>query len=128
MYEGDSFFTLTPAGRTGLAALSAALAATVLWMAWRAGRAWGSFVGIVAGLVVFWLFAWVSPQVYYTYYMAIIEGLPLQLVVRAPPGLRDIANLLSFTAKPSLADHSAGVLGWLSLGAGLVAGRRGSRS
>jgi len=115
MYEGDSFFTLTSAGQIGLLLLSITLAATVLIVAWwsTAHRATGWRLTIAA--MLFYLFIWLSPQIYYLYYQLIIDGLPWQIVVKAPPGPVELVELLSFTSRPNLSAHSKGTLGWALL-------------
>jgi len=67
---------------------------------------------VAAAILVFWLFVWLSPQLYYSYYCWIIPGLPWQPVIKVPPGPERLGALLSFQARSSLADHSAGLLGW----------------
>ncbi|MEM7491325.1 MAG: hypothetical protein AAF390_19600 [Pseudomonadota bacterium] len=111
MYEGDSFFTLTGWGQAGLATLSLCLWAATLGLCLRPAMAARS-LRLTRGLVLFWLFVWFSPQVYYLYYQAIIDGLPWQVVVKAPPGPGRLWRLLTFTAEASLSRHSQGVLGW----------------
>ena len=120
MYAEDSFFTLSMAGRIGLVFLSTALTAAVFLLtglALRYARRLPAIkrvlagVGVVTGL--FWVFVWLSPQVYYLYYQVIFDGLPWQIVVGKPPGLGGLIDLLTFTAGETLSDHSKGVLGWV---------------
>lgn len=117
MYAEDSFFTLTPLAQVGLAALSLSLAGlSVLFVRWlRRGR----WIGLLASISVFWVFLWLSPQVYYTYYRAVIPGLPAQLVIRAPPGPGQVLRLMTFQDRVTLSEHSKGVLGWALIAAGL---------
>ncbi|MEO0820358.1 MAG: hypothetical protein AAF074_08025, partial [Pseudomonadota bacterium] len=93
-------------------------------MARRARRA---LLGGLLGLALWWAFLWLSPQVYYTYYRAIIPGLPLQVVIRSPPTPGDALGLLTFTGEDSLSAHGRGVLGWGMLVTGGMAGRRAAR-
>lgn len=81
-FEQDSFFDLTPWGQTGLALISLVMGLGMLWLAWIVGRsvAWALWV-----CVLFWLFLWLSPQVYYTYYLTLFEFLEQQIVVTWPP-------------------------------------------
>ncbi len=72
-------------------------------------------VGLLISIALFILFVWLTPQVYYTYYYLLIEGLPLQWVVKAPPTLSDLGKLLTFTGPSNMSAHSKGVLGWLVL-------------
>lgn len=112
MYEGDSFFTLTPAARAGLAVLSLGLSALTMLLFVRMTRRALWLVRLALAPVFFWIFIWLSPQVYYLYYVTLFDHLPLQNVVQFPPGPLEIAQLLSFAGKFSLSRHSAGLLGW----------------
>lgn len=115
MYEGDSLFTLTVPGQIGLLLLSISLTVGVLALTWllTKRRAIGWRLGIAA--ILFYLFIWISPQIYYQYYLLIIDGLPWQIVVKSPPGPAHLAELLSFTFRPNLSAHSKGALGWALL-------------
>lgn len=112
IYEGDSFHTLTALGQIGLVLLSTALSAALLWIGWRvmAGRPFA--LRIVLALVLFFGFVWLSPQVYYTYYMTLFEGLPWQSVIKSPPGAERLLRLFGFQGPQNMAAHSQGVLGW----------------
>lgn len=112
LYAEDSFFTLSVSGRIGLVILSVLLAALILWLAWR----WSAGKHILAraaiGLGLFIGFEWLSPQIYYAYYLVIFDGLPVQWVIGWPPGPASLVRLLSFTENANLSFHSRGVLGW----------------
>ena len=84
MYAGDSFFTLSPLGQVGLIGLSLCLSGLVLFALHLLcrDRAWTARLAIA--LLGVWAFEWLSPQVYYVYYMALFD-LPLQVVVQTPP-------------------------------------------
>ena len=112
MYEGDSFQTLSLTGRMGLVALSFALAAGTGWLVMRFGRNRARVLRVWLAMMAFWAFLWLSPQIYYFYYMILIEGLPWQSVIKHPPSLTDLLSLLSFTDAPSLSNHAKGILGW----------------
>ncbi len=115
MYDGDSFYTLTWIGRTGLVVLSVAMTLTVLWLAMKLmGRLSWPF-RVVLALVLLFAWVWLSPQVYYTYYMTLFEGLPWQIVIKDPPSLNRLFKLLTFGGQANLSAHSQGVLGWLLL-------------
>ena len=122
MYAADSFFTLGPWEQAGLAALSLAMAAGLVLVLRPIARKADAGRLLRAGLALtgFWGFLWLSPQVYYTYYQAIIPGLPWQVVVGWPPGPIEVASLMGFRGDPSLADHARGALGWVLLGWALV--------
>ena len=112
MYSGDSFFSLTMMGRTGLIILSLTLAAlTVSAFVISASRL-PRPPRLLLALLFLWVFLWLSPQAYYLYYMMLIDGLPLQNVVQMPPGPSEVVRLLSFGGKTGLAQHSQGLLGW----------------
>jgi len=114
-YAEDSFFTLGMGGRIGLVILSGVLATFCVGIVWGCVKGWGRVWRVV--------FAWLSPQVYYAYFWLIFENLPVQIVVRKPPGVGEVARLLSFTGKASLAQHGQGVFGWLLIATALLRGR-----
>lgn len=113
VYDGDSFFTLSLAGQAGLIVLSTFLSACAIWAGWRISQDRRIFTRILIALAALYLFAWLSPQIYYGYYLIIFDGLPLQIVVQSPPPPGEVARLLSFQANSTLSDHSKGALGWL---------------
>ena len=78
---------------------------------------WWARLGLAFAL--FWLFLWLSPQFYYTYYRMVIPGLPAQIVIQDPPSLRLFAETLTFTHRTTLADHARGFVGWVLLAATL---------
>ena len=128
LYENDSFFTLTLAGRIGLAVLSALLMASVLWIGARsfgkinlANGAMTLAARLILALAFFWLFEWLSPQIYYQYYRLIFDGLPQQIVIKMPPLPADIAALLAFNAKQALSHHARAILGWALIAQSLLA-------
>lgn len=112
MYESDSFFTLSAGGQAGLALLSLLLGLAVLWGVWRGTQAAPRGLRVLAALIAFWLFVWVSPQVYYQYYRLIIDGLPAQWVIWPPRWPGEAVRLLTFTGPANLSAHSQGILGW----------------
>ena len=112
MYDGDSFFSLTVTGRIGLVILSLALAALTAAVFVKTSCRMSRPARLVLAPVYLWVFVWLSPQVYYLYYVTLFDHLPLQNVVQFPPGPFEIAQLLSFAGKSSLSRHSAGLLGW----------------
>jgi len=115
MYDGDSFYTLTWIGRIGLVILSVTMTLAVLWLATSLMKRVAWPVRLTIALVLFFAWVWLSPQVYYTYYMTLFEGLPWQIVVKDPPGVGHLLGMLSFTGAANLSAHSQGVLGWLLL-------------
>lgn len=118
MYMGDFFFTLGTFWQAGLLILSTALASLCLIVINGAARVnpvrrW--FPRLALTWLLFWLFVWLSPQIYYTYYQFAFTGLPQQIVIHEPPSLTSIVDLLTFDARPTLADHGRGLLGWALL-------------
>ena len=67
---------------------------------------------MIAALSVFWVFLWLSPQIYYFYYQIILDDLPWQIVIGGPPNPTALIKLLLFSGPTTLADHAKGVLGW----------------
>jgi len=124
MYREDSLFTLAPIEQAGVVALSTTMAVLLILGLRRLLRGRGLGWRVLLGCAGFWLFVWLSPQIYYTYYRAIIPGLPAQIVT-SWPDLLSVWQLLSFTDKATLSDHGKGVLGWLCLAASLLPPRKG---
>jgi len=120
MYEGDSFYTLTGLGQFGLALLSLTLTAVLLWLAAKVMRRLSLVLSVVLALILFYGFVWLSPQIYYTYYMTLFEGLPWQIVVKDPPDMQKILRMLTFRDDATLSAHSQGVLGWLLIATAFI--------
>ena len=112
MYAEDSFFTLTGFGQFSVACLSTLLGAAILAVAWRlmAGRAWPIRLLVACGL--FYAFIWLAPQVYYTLYIFLLDGLPWQNVIQSPPTPIDVFSLLTFSDRANLSFHAQALLGW----------------
>lgn len=122
-YPDDSYWTLGIAGRAGVLSISLFGVACVFWLfavktriilsvkTQVSGTAWALF-DIAIGMLVFGVVLTVSPQVFYTFYQFIFEGLPSQWVI---DGLFDTPHLqaiATFQANANLADHIAGVVLW----------------
>lgn len=112
MYSQDSFFDLSPWGQAGLICISTVLFLVTLLSVRRALFGRPIWLAIPGALVVFWVFVWVSPQIYYTYYRTIIPDLPLQWVIWPPPWPVEAVWLLIFQGPQNLSAHSQGLLGW----------------
>ena len=112
MYDSDSFFSMTMAARIGLLLLSFGLAAltAAAFIKMTCRMAWP--VRLLLAPVYLWIFVWLSPQVYYLYYMTLFDHLPLQNVVQSPPRPLQIMHLFSFAGKAALSQHVTGLLGW----------------
>lgn len=103
------------------------LALFCVWVAasWLISRGRRLGLRLLIGLVLFVLFVWLSPQIYYQYYRLIIDGLPAQFVIGWPRGAAHIAELLLFQAEENLSAHGQGLLGWALL---VTAGWRNQRA
>ncbi len=120
MYDGDSFFTLSNSSQIGLALLSLSLTVVCLIATGRLfrlipKRGLPARLAARLGVAVFvtWLFVWLSPQIYYLYYLTIFDGLPWQIVVQNPPEFHAILQQVTFSGPATLSDHSKGLLAWL---------------
>ena len=115
MYEGDSFFILSGLGQAGLAGLSALLAV-------GAGACVLAFSGfglrIAAAFAVFWVFLWLTPQIYYFYYQIILDDLPWQIIIGLPPSPDAVIDRYLFRGPATLSNHAKGALGWALIGLG----------
>ena len=121
MYEGDSFFTLTPLGQTGLAGVSMVLAVGMVWVTWALARRRRLIARLLIWAALFIGFLWLSPQIFYLYYLTIIDGLPLQIVVAAWPDPAVLGREI-FPANRSLAADARLLLGIAMMATALAAG------
>ncbi len=112
MYRDDSLFTLGLVEAAGVLVVSGLLVLGVLALARRLRRG-GPGRRVVAAAGLFWVFLWLSPQVYYAYYQIIFDGLPVQIVIGWPPGAETVLRRLAFAGPATLAAHGQGVLGWV---------------
>lgn len=112
MYEGDTFFNLTILGRIGLAALSITLFVVCIAAFYWVAKRMSLVPRIVTALVFLWLFIWLSPQIYYLYYLLLFDGLPLQNVIRKPPDAQEIVGIMTFSDRAWLSSHAKALLGW----------------
>lgn len=111
MYENDSFFTLSPVGQAGLLTLSIIFGALVVFACWFVTRRLSWFVSLPIAAIFFFAFVWLSPQVYYAYYLILFE-LEWGRVIQQPPTPLFLAKLLLFSERANLSFHSQGMLGW----------------
>jgi hypothetical protein len=114
MYSEDSFFTLSIPGQLGLVGLSCGLAAITLFACWRMTKKHPPITRIFIGIVAFYAFVWLAPQIFYTYYVFLLS-VPWQNVIQTPPSPLSIIKVLSFSDNANLSYHSRGLLGWLTL-------------
>ena len=112
MYQKDSFFDLTSWGQVGLACISLTLFILMVFLAHRLLGPRPVWVRVLGALVLFYVFVWVSPQVYYMYYRMVIPDLPLQWVIWPPPEPTKALKMLVFQWRDNLSAHGQGVLGW----------------
>jgi len=112
IYAQDSFFDLSPWGRVGLVCISIVLFLLVLWITAKILGNKTFLLRIAGSLTVFWLFVWLSPQVYYMYYMTIFDDLPLQWVIWPIESPLVALEYLFFMGPQNLSAHSQGLLGW----------------
>jgi len=124
MYQEDSFFSLSTAGSVGLAILSSVLALGLLWCAWRLMRGRDVVVRLLIAAGLFVGFVWLSPQIYYTYYGFLFDGLPVQWVGRLP-SVAELFDTVRFGGRATLSAHSKAVLFWALVI--LALGRHGLR-
>ena len=120
MYSQDSFFDLSFWERVGLVGISTGLFLLTLFLVSRLLRRRPVWLRVVGALVLFWVFVWVSPQIYYTYYRMIIPDLPVQWVIWPPPRPGDALAMLFFQGPQNLSAHSQGLLGWSLIAAGFL--------
>lgn len=115
MYESDTFFNLTILGRIGLGALSIALFAVVVAAFYFVARRMSLVSRIVTALVFLWVFIWLSPQIYYLYYILLFDGLELQNVIHLPPSAQEILSIMIFSDEAWLSSHAKALLGWIMI-------------
>ena len=109
MYQDDSFFTLGLLEAAGVLVVSALLALGLLVVARRLYRGGRPGRRLLWAAALFWVFLWLSPQVYYIYYQLIFHGLPVQIVIGWPPGAETVLRRLVFVGPATLAAHGQGV-------------------
>lgn len=114
-------------GQVGLAILSLVLGLGAVCLVRYLARDQTLILRGLTALFLFWVFVWASPQIYYGYYLLILDGLPVQLVVGAPPSLKDLVDLLFFSARNNLSLHGQAVLGWAMILAALWSQRLPAR-
>ncbi len=123
MYENDSFFDLSTWGQIGLACLSLLLFVLFLITAWRLFRDRPVWLRLLGALTLFWVFVWVSPQIYYQYYRILIPTLPVQWVIWPPRSPYEALTLLFFQGPQNLSAHGQAILGWSLVAIALVRNR-----
>lgn len=119
MYQNDSFFTLSTGGQAGLLILSFAIAAVLIGIVWRIAHNKHWILRVIFGLIAIYIFEWFSPQIYYIYYVLLLD-VPWQVVIGSPPTPQSLLKLLTFSDNANLSFHSRGVFGWLLIAISLL--------
>ncbi len=109
-FSEDSFFTLGLLERFGLLALSLFLSVMCVVVVRRLPLS--LWLRLIAVPIILYLFIWLSPQIYYQYYIVIFDGLPWQIVVQNPPAISDFLSIIFFVQVETLAKLSQAVLFW----------------
>lgn len=112
MYLQDSFFDLSPWGRVGLIVLSTCLFFFTVFTTKLVLNNKPVWLCILGSLGIFVLFVCLSPQVYYMYYRILIDGLPLQWVIKPMEAPMAALKYITFQGPENLSAHSQGLLGW----------------
>jgi len=113
MYLEDSFFDLSPWGRVGLLLISTCLFLITLFVTRRLLVNKPIWLSVSGSIVIFVLFVFLSPQVYYMYYRILIDGLPLQWVIKPTEAPVEALKYITFQGPQNLSAHSQGLLGWI---------------
>ena len=113
MYENDSFLTLSIAERIGLLCVTLVLSAVLIWLFWLTIKRLNIWLRPLFALLFLYVFIWLSPQIYYLYYLVIFDFLEFKNVIHPPFNPLTLLNLLTFIESGKLADHGKGVLGWI---------------
>jgi len=122
-YSGDSFATLSTAGKAGVIVISAAgLAAIYAICGAKSRRVLRDqhtrpalvVLDLIVSIGIFGLFYAISPQVFYTLYQFLIPDLPDQTVLRLPLAMEQFRNALALSPSGSMSQHLAGI-GWLGI-------------
>jgi len=117
-YPGDSFHTLGMVQAAGLVVLSSAMVTGVLLVA-KAGAASfqyylrepvASLVILPFVLLLFLIWDFFAPQIYYGYYLVIFDGLPLQWVLHPDKVLERLLAFVTPGPAVSLANDTAALL------------------
>ncbi len=110
MYADDTFYTLAYPEQLGLALLSTGLAGGVLLVAWQLMVPHGRLIRMAIAVSLFYLFVWLSPQAYYTYYLMVLDGLAWQIVVKPARSPQAVVEIVTFQGPSTLAAPSKGLL------------------
>jgi hypothetical protein len=112
MYSEDSFYTLSTYGRLAVVVVSLLMFTTLFALSYVLMSARKGVVRVAIGMLLFWVFVWLSPQGYYVLYQFLFEDLPRQWVVGSPPMLDELVGLITFSDRQTLSSHGKGALFW----------------
>lgn len=118
-YANDSLWTLGWGGRLGVIAISSlgliAVFGAIAVKSKRMARLPGLLavpLDIIAGLLIYSVAFWLSPQLFYSFYQIIFPDLPAQIVIKSPLDQDRLRTIIIPAQGGSLADHLAGVGFW----------------
>ncbi len=120
MYADDSIHTLSTTQQIGLCFISLALLCMMVLLSLKLFKNKPVIVRIIIAIGLFYLFIWLSPQLYYAYYLLIFMDLPIQLVIKAPPGIGPLVKILTLQNSATLSNHSVAFLGWALISLALM--------
>ena len=120
MYADDSIHTLSTTQQIGLCFISLALLCMMVLLSLKLFKNKPVIVRIIIAIGLFYLFIWLSPQLYYAYYLLIFMDLPIQLVIKAPPGIGPLVKILTLQNSVTLSNHSLAFLGWALISLALM--------
>ena len=120
MCANDSIHTITVIQQIGLGFISLTLLSMMIFLSLKLFRNKPMIVRIMVAIGLFYLFVWLSPQLYYAYYILIFEDLPIQLVIKAPPGIWPLVKILTLQNNTRLSDHSLAFLDWVLISLALL--------
>ncbi len=120
MYADDSIHTLSTTQQIGLCFISLALLCMMVLLSLKLFKNKPVIVRIIIAIGLFYLFIWLSPQLYYAYYLLIFMDLPIQLVIKAPPGIGPLVKILTLQNSATLSNHSLAFLGWALISLALM--------
>lgn len=112
MYANDSFFTLSLPGQFGLLLLSTFLTIIIFVGFWKLTKRCNIFFKLGLSVSILWLFVWLSPQIYYSYYLFLFDDLEFKNITKRPPTAADIVSLMTFSNRVDFSNHGKGLLGW----------------
>jgi len=115
VYQNDSFHTLDLMQQIGLVCLSVVLLGLTLGGSYYLMKKRSLVVRLAIALVVFYLFLWLSPQIYYAYYQLLWPSLEFRIVVGDLPTLWHLLELITFQGRATTTWHAQGLLGVLLL-------------